>query len=253
MCSFSRDCRSLFQEKIAFGSQPVSSTAIRILLSASPAPSSKALTTLVTTNYTIKRLQTIYFTEHPADEEVEARVVDGKVKAAINAGILHKKPDAEVIGKVQVTEITGLGEDAEHSREKTAAHKHQTEEDIIYAYQFQTDESINVYKAPMAASFLHQDKKEEESFECGWLGWGSIVPQGGVRFTFSVPTPSPTAARVISSDSSFLTFKRLLRRPHSPFRRGTRITLTNTKDGTLFMLKSLRSLLLGWAASLAAT
>ncbi|KAI3325794.1 hypothetical protein HD806DRAFT_491245 [Xylariaceae sp. AK1471] len=152
--------------------------------------------------YTIKRLQTIYFTEQPTDEEAEARVLDKKVKAAINAGILRKKPvfmitglkvargfkqvtaaksnkDAEVSATAPVTENAGLGTDAKYSREKTADHKHQTGQDIIFAYQvhiithkgwlrwFQTDVSIDVYKSSMAASFLHQDKKEEDPVEVG--------------------------------------------------------------------------------------
>ncbi|KAF2972306.1 hypothetical protein GQX73_g1325 [Xylaria multiplex] len=149
--------------------------------------------------YTIERLQTIYFTEQPTDEEAEARVLDKKVKAAINAGILCKKPvfmitglkvargfkqvtaaksskDAEGHVAAPIMENGGLGIDINYSQEKRADHKHETEQDIIFAYQvhiitykgwFRENISIDVYKAPMAAGFLHQDKKEEELVEVG--------------------------------------------------------------------------------------
>jgi len=152
--------------------------------------------------YTIKRLQTIYFKEQPTDEEAEARILDKKVKAAINAGKLRKNPvfmitglkiargfkqtttasstrEAEAGVEAPITESVGGGADVKYSQEKTTDHKHQTGQDIIFAYQlhiithkgwlhwFQTDVSIDLYKTSLAASFLHQDKKEADPVEVG--------------------------------------------------------------------------------------
>lgn len=152
--------------------------------------------------YTIKRLETVYFKEQPTDEEAEERVLDKKVKAAINAGLLRKNPvfmitglkvargfkqtttassnrETEAAAEAPVTENAGAGTDIKYSRDKTANHKHRTGQDIIFAYQlhiithkgwlrwFQTDVSIDVYKSSLSASFLNQDKKEADPVEVG--------------------------------------------------------------------------------------
>lgn len=152
--------------------------------------------------YTIKRLETIYFKEQPTDEEAEARVLDKKVKATINAGLLRKKPvfmitglkvargfkqittasstkEAEGAAEAPITERAGAGTDIKYAQDKTADHKHRTGQDIIFAYQlhiithkgwlrwFQTDVSIDVYKSSLSASFLNQDKKDADPVEVG--------------------------------------------------------------------------------------
>lgn len=153
------------------------------------------------TKYTIRRLETIYFTKQPTDEEAAERVKDKKVKAAVNAGLLKKKPVFMITGlkvargfrlsssissttnadtkfEAPVTSDTGMGVDADYSRQKKAEQKHRTEQDIIFAYQLhiithkrkgwtlaQEDVDITVFKAP--AAFLNTDEigGEEDSVD----------------------------------------------------------------------------------------
>ncbi|KAH7142810.1 hypothetical protein B0J13DRAFT_556050 [Dactylonectria estremocensis] len=140
--------------------------------------------------YTIRRLETLYFTKQPTDEEAAERVKEKKVKAAVNAGLLKKKSvfmitglkvargfqlsssvssttNAEAKLETSVTSGAGMGTDADYSREKKAEQKHQTGQDIIFAYQLhiithkgwaQKDVDITVHKA--RAALLNDDKKE---------------------------------------------------------------------------------------------
>lgn len=108
--------------------------------------------------YTIRRLETIYFTKQPTDEEAAQRVQDKKVRAAINSGLLRKKPVFMITGlkiargfqlsgnvssainanakfEAPVTPDTGIGANADYSRENKAEGKHRTGHDIIFAYQ----------------------------------------------------------------------------------------------------------------------
>ena len=148
--------------------------------------------------YTIRRLETIYFTKQPTDEEAADRVEDRKVKAAVNAGLLAKKPvfmitglkvargfqlsrsvissaDASAELKAHIMPHAEAGVDADYSRQMKAEQKYRTPQDIIFAYQLhiithkrrgfslaQTNVDISVYGAP--AAFLSEGGKggEEE-------------------------------------------------------------------------------------------
>lgn len=142
----------------------------------------------ILTKYTIRRLETIYFTKQPTDEEAADRVKEKKVKAAVNAGILMKKPVFMITGlkvargmqllssvgattnadaklEVSVTADEGIGADAAYSRGQKAGQKHRAGQDIIFAYQLHSithrrkGVDISIFKAP--AAFLNNDKKEE--------------------------------------------------------------------------------------------
>jgi hypothetical protein len=150
----------------------------------------------VLTKYTIRRLETIYFTKQPTDEEAAERVKEKKVKAAVNAVLLKKKPvfmitglkvargfqlarsvssttNADATLEARVTSEMGMGADADYSRQKKAEQKHRTGQDIIFAYQLhiithkrkgltlaQKDVDIAVYRAPGA--FLNKDERGGE-------------------------------------------------------------------------------------------
>jgi len=153
----------------------------------------------VLTKYTIRRLETIYFTKQPTDEEAAERVKEKKVQAAVDAGLLKKKPVFMITGlkvargfqlsrsvssttdvdaklEAPITSEIGMGVDAAHSRGKKAEETHRTGQDIIFAYQLhiithkrkglalaQKDVDIAVYRAPGA--FLSEDERggEEDS------------------------------------------------------------------------------------------
>ncbi|KAI0401130.1 hypothetical protein F4802DRAFT_443647 [Xylaria palmicola] len=147
------------------------------------------------TKYTIQRLETIYFTKQPTDEEAQERIKHKKVKAAIDAGFLGKKPvfmitglkvargfrlsssarsttDANVKIEASVTPDAGMGAEAEYARKKFAEQKHRAGQDIIFAYQLhiitqngwpwaQKDVDISVYRAP--AALLSDDEGDEDA------------------------------------------------------------------------------------------
>ncbi|KAF4454856.1 Aldehyde dehydrogenase, conserved site [Fusarium austroafricanum] len=146
------------------------------------------------TKYSIRRLETIYFTKQPTDEEAAERVKENKVQAAINSGILGKKPVFMITGlkvargfqlssiinlatthdtkfNAKVTSDFVLGADTDCRQENNAEQKYRTEQDFIFAYQLhiithkgwfweQQNVDITVHKA--SAAFLNNDKKEEE-------------------------------------------------------------------------------------------
>lgn len=139
--------------------------------------------------YTALRLETIYFTKQPTDEEAAVRVREKAVKTAVNAGLLRKKPVFMITGlkvargfqvsssisstanaqgefKAPITSDTGMGADADYSRGKKQEQKHRSKQDIIFAYQLhaithkgwsQKDVDITVHKPE--AAFLNDDQK----------------------------------------------------------------------------------------------
>ncbi|KAH6888446.1 hypothetical protein B0T10DRAFT_54897 [Thelonectria olida] len=143
------------------------------------------------TKYTIRRLETIYFTKQPTDDEALERVKEKKVMDAVKRGILGKKPVFMITGlkvargfqlsssvssttkaeaklEAPITSEVGVRADANYSRETKAAQKHRTGQDIVFAYQLhiithkgwlQPGVDITVYRPP--AALLNNDKKEE--------------------------------------------------------------------------------------------
>ncbi|KAI1286603.1 hypothetical protein F5Y03DRAFT_380614 [Xylaria venustula] len=144
--------------------------------------------------YTFQRLETIQFTKQPTDEEAEQHIKDKRVKAAMDAGFLKKKPVFMITGlkvargfrlsssassttnatiklEAPVTSDTGVGADADYAREKIMEQKYRAGQDIIFAYQLhiithkgwlwaQKDVDISVYRAP--AALLSDSKRDED-------------------------------------------------------------------------------------------
>nr|RBQ96752.1 hypothetical protein FVER53263_20540 [Fusarium verticillioides] len=140
--------------------------------------------------YTALRLETIYFTKQPTDEEAAERVREKAVKAAVNAGLLMKKPVFMITGlkvargfqvsssisstanakgefKAPITSNSGMGADADHSQGKKQEQNHRSRQDIIFAYQLhaiihkgwsQKHVDITVHKP--TAAFLNGDQKK---------------------------------------------------------------------------------------------
>ncbi|KAG8674144.1 hypothetical protein FPOAC2_00120 [Fusarium poae] len=152
--------------------------------------------------YTIRRLETIYFIKQPTDKEAAERVKEDLVQAAVNSGILGKKPvfmitglkvargfqwtskanstknvDGEVAAKF--TPDVGAGTEYDYSRGNTVEKSSRTGQDIIFAYQLhiithkgwwlgaKKHVDITLYKAP--AAFLSDDKEGEEEDSVGMV------------------------------------------------------------------------------------
>ncbi|KAL7797030.1 hypothetical protein V8C43DRAFT_277976 [Trichoderma afarasin] len=150
------------------------------------------------TKYTIRRLETVYFTKQPTDEEAAKRIKEKRVKAAVNAGLLMKKPvfmitglkiargfqsstninstvNADVKVEAPVPPDAGMGSGVGYSREERAMENHRTGQDIIFAYQLhiithrrkglklQKDVDIRLFKTPAAFLATDEEGGEEDS------------------------------------------------------------------------------------------
>ncbi len=146
-----------------------------------------------TTKYTIDRLETIYYKKQPTDDQAAQWVLEPRVAAAINSGLVRKKPvymvsalkiargfrvasgvsasrSAGVGAAAPVTPEVGLGADVDVTRSRSAEQSFRSTEDIVFAYQLhviahkgwrQDQAAIGVYKSK--AAFLSEDKTEAES------------------------------------------------------------------------------------------
>ncbi|KAK0646807.1 hypothetical protein B0T16DRAFT_511291 [Cercophora newfieldiana] len=110
--------------------------------------------------YTIDRLETVYFTTHPTDEDAAQRVKEPKVSAVVNSGIFGKKDVYMITGlkvarglKVETGRAKGwnanagvgvplaaaagleVGLEVERAREKSVESAYSAAQDVVFAYQ----------------------------------------------------------------------------------------------------------------------
>ncbi|EJP63534.1 uncharacterized protein BBA_07460 [Beauveria bassiana ARSEF 2860] len=142
------------------------------------------------TKYTVRRLETVYFKKQPTDTEAAKRIESSNdVSAAINSGLLGKKPvfmitglkiargftvsrliesQSDAAGKpgAPIADDVEVGMDVSYHHKKGLDQKHRSGQDIVFAYQlhmithkgwFHKAVDITVYRSP--ASFLNEEEK----------------------------------------------------------------------------------------------
>ncbi|KAF7161736.1 hypothetical protein CNMCM5623_007223 [Aspergillus felis] len=151
----------------------------------------------VLTKYTMDRLETVYFRKQPTDDEAAERAKDKRVQAAINSGLLGKRPvymitglkiargfrlrsqdassmEGEIGGGGQVVPEASIGGGVDFSDANDTKQSYRAGSDIVFAYQLhiiahkgwrQKRVDISVYKAK--AAFLNEEEitLEEEEVE----------------------------------------------------------------------------------------
>ncbi|KAK0365235.1 hypothetical protein LTR59_005249 [Friedmanniomyces endolithicus] len=130
-------------------------------------------------SYTVKSLETVALREDPSDEYAEMRASEPKVRAAINAGMLGRKPvylitgikiargfkwtreegrsaQAQAGASVPVADQVAVGAELGAEGNTTYRDSGSTKEDIIFAYQLHTiaDKGFGKKKAATAEPWL---------------------------------------------------------------------------------------------------